>query len=192
MSNPNLFPETGPRPEQRNKPILRIMTLLFVIILTVVLFIFRDRVKDLEGFGYPGIFLASLLTNASLILPVPGVLITTAMGAVFHPIGVALAAGLGATLGELSGYLAGFSGQRVIEKVALYDRLENWMRKYGEITIMVMAFIPNPLFDVAGIMAGGLKMPVVRFMFFCALGKIMKMLLFAYGGFLLGNQLGGA
>ncbi len=191
MSNPNPLPEIDSRPEQRNKSVLRILTLLFVLVLTAVLFIFRDRVKDLEGFGYPGIFLASMLTNASLILPVPGVLITTAMGAVFHPVGVAIAAGLGATVGELSGYLAGFSGQRVIEKVALYERLEKWMLKYGEITIMVLAFIPNPLFDVAGIMAGGLKMPVARFMFFCALGKILKMLLFAYGGFLLGNQLSG-
>jgi len=184
------MPNPSPTPEQKNKSILRILALAFVIVLSVVLFINRDHVKDLEGFGYPGIFLASMLANASLVLPVPGVLITTAMGAVFNPIGVAVSAGLGATVGELSGYLAGFSGQRVMQKAAFFKRLENWMRKYGEITILVMAFVPNPLFDVAGVMAGGLKMPVARFMIFCAIGKTLKMLLFAYGGFLLGSRFG--
>ena len=38
------------------------------------------------------------------------------MGAIFNPIGVAVAAGLGAAIGELSGYLAGFSGQGVVER----------------------------------------------------------------------------
>lgn len=170
---------------------IRILTLVFVIVLTAVLFIFRDKVKDLQALGYPGIFLASMLTNASLVLPVPGVLITTAMGAVFNPIWVALAAGLGATVGELSGYLAGFSGQRVIEKVSWQPKLEEWMRKYGEATIFVLAFIPNPAFDIAGIMAGGLKMPVTKFMLFCALGKVLKMLVFAYGGFFLGSKIFG-
>lgn len=170
---------------------IRILALVFVIALTAILFIFRDKVKDLQAFGYPGIFLASMLTNASLVLPVPGVLITTAMGAVFNPIWVAVAAGLGATVGELSGYLAGFSGQRVIEKVSWHSTLERWMRRYGEATIFLLAFIPNPAFDIAGIMAGGLKMPVTRFMLFCAMGKILKMLVFAYGGFFLGSKIFG-
>lgn len=181
-------PETSASPNP-NKGFWRVVALIFVVALTIVLFLFRDHVKDLEALGYPGIFLASLLTNASLILPVPGILITTAMGAVFNPWGVAISAGLGATLGELSGYLAGFSGQRVIEKSGVYANLERWMQRYGEITILVMAFIPNPLFDVAGIMAGGLKMPVGRFLFFCAVGKVLKMLAFSFGGFFLGNQL---
>ena len=45
-----------------------------------------------------------------------------------------------------------------------------------------MAVIPNPFFDLAGIAAGTLKIPVLRFYFFCALGSIIKMLAFAYGG----------
>ncbi len=98
--------------------IIRILTLVFVLGLTVVLFIFRDQVHRLQAFGYPGIFLVSLLANATLILPVPGVLLTSAMGVVFNPFWVAVAAGSGAALGEVSGYMAGFSGQGVIEKLA--------------------------------------------------------------------------
>lgn len=162
--------------------VLRVAVLLAVIGLSILLFINGDKVKELEAFGYPGIFLVSLLSNATLILPVPGVLFTSAMGAVFNPFIVALCAGTGATLGELSGYLAGFSGQAVIENRNWYEWVTNWMKKYGNITILIMAFIPNPLFDIAGMVAGALRMKLLRYLLFSWIGKTAKMMLFAYGG----------
>jgi membrane protein YqaA with SNARE-associated domain len=162
--------------------LVRVLVLLFVIALTLLLYLYRDRFQGLEAYGYPGIFLISIISNASLILPVPGILFTSAMGAIFNPFWVAVAAGSGAALGELSGYLAGFSGQAVVEKAGIYTKLENWMRKYGDITVLVLAFVPNPLFDMAGIIAGGLKLPVYRFLIWCWLGKVLKMMVFAYGG----------
>jgi uncharacterized membrane protein YdjX (TVP38/TMEM64 family) len=83
--------------------VVRVLVILAVIALTVFLFLNRDRVQELEALGYPGIFLISLLSNATLVLPVPGVLFTSAMGAVFSPYLVAIAAGTGATLGEITG-----------------------------------------------------------------------------------------
>ena len=173
------------------KNVLRIIALVFVLALTVILVIKRDSVKELEALGYPGIFLASLLTNATLILPIPGVLITSAMGAVFNPFWVALASSSGATVGEISGYLAGFSGQAVVENKKWYEKIENWMRKYGDVTILVLALIPNPVFDAAGMTAGVLKMPIHKFLIYCFIGKTLKMLAFAYGGYLIGKQAGG-
>jgi len=167
--------------EQRLR-ITRILALIFVVGLTVFLYINRERVQELEEFGYPGIFLVSLLANATLILPVPGVLFTSAMGAVFNPFWVAMAAGTGAALGELSGYLAGFSGRGIVERTKWSERVETWMRKFGPITIVVLSFVPNPIFDIAGITAGMLKMPLYQFMLFCWIGKVLKMILFAYGG----------
>lgn len=167
--------------EQRLR-ITRILALIFVVGLTVFLYINRERVQELEEFGYPGIFLVSLLANATLILPVPGVLFTSAMGAVFNPFWVAMAAGTGAALGELSGYLAGFSGRGIVERTKWSERVETWMCKFGPITIVVLSFVPNPIFDIAGITAGMLKMPLYQFMLFCWIGKVLKMILFAYGG----------
>lgn len=95
--------------------VVRILALAAVLALTVLLVVNRNKIQRLEALGYPGIFLVSMLSNATLILPVPGVLFTSAMGAVFNPWWVALAAGTGAAIGELSGYIAGFSGQGVIE-----------------------------------------------------------------------------
>jgi len=110
------------------------------------------------------------------------VVFASAMGAVFNPFWVAIASGSGAAVGELTGYLAGFSGQLIIENRAWYDRLVQVMRKYGEITILVLAFIPNPIFDLTGMAAGMLKMPLSKFLAWCLLGKTLKMLVFSYTG----------
>jgi membrane protein DedA with SNARE-associated domain len=104
------------------------------------------------------------------------------MGSVFNPIGVAIAAGTGAALGELTGYLAGFSGQAVVERVEIYERLTSWMKKNGSLTILVLAAIPNPFFDLAGVAAGSLKMHVARFLFWCWIGEMIKMAIFAFAG----------
>ncbi len=162
----------------------RILILLFVIVLTISLFVFRDRFVHIRVVGYPVLFLLAVLTNATLILPLPGVALASVMGAnpSFSPFWVAVVLGLGSAVGELTGYLTGFSGQPVVQKAGWYERIENWMRRYGPATIFILALVPNPLFDVAGIIAGAHRIPVVKFLFYCSLGKICKMLLFAYGG----------
>ena len=95
--------------------LLRVLALLAVIAITVYVYNIRDTLKSSPTYGYPGIFLVALMANATVFLPAPGVAVVFAMGNIFNPLGVALAAGTGGALGELSGYLAGFSGQAVIE-----------------------------------------------------------------------------
>jgi uncharacterized membrane protein YdjX (TVP38/TMEM64 family) len=168
--------------ERKKKPLLRFFLLLFVIVFSIILFIHRGDVQKIANLGYGGIFLLSILTNATVILPLPGVVITSAMGAVFNPFWVAIAAGTGAALGEATGYLAGYSGQVIVDKKEWYETLTEWMRKYGYLTVLIMAIIPNPFFDLAGMAAGMLKLPFKRFLFWCWTGKILKMLFFAYTG----------
>jgi len=168
--------------KEQNKPVLRLLLLITILALTTLLFIFRDQVQKLTYFGYGGVFILSLLTNATLILPLPGIVLTSAMGAIFNPFWVAIAAGSGAAIGELTGYLAGYSGQIIISQKDWYDRLTRWMKRYGDLTVLIMAIIPNPLFDLAGMAAGMLKLPLHRFLFWCFIGKIIKMLAFAYSG----------
>ncbi len=161
---------------------MRTASLLAVIALSVYIFMIRDQAQKYAEYGYPGIFIISFLANATVLLPAPGVAIIFAMGSVFNPLFVGLVAGAGATLGELSGYMAGFSGQGIVEHIHLYNRIEGWMQRYGALTIFLLAAIPNPFFDLAGMAAGALKMPIQKFLFWCLLGKIIKMLIFAYAG----------
>lgn len=176
---------------RRRLNLIRVLVLLAVIGLSVYIFAIRDQAERFAVYGYPGIFLISLLANATILLPAPGVAVVFAMGSVFEPALVALAAGLGATVGEISAYAAGFSGQAVIERTAAYANIVPWMRRFGGPTTLALAAIPNPFFDLAGMAAGALRMPIVPFLFWCLLGKVIKMLIFAYSGAQSAEWLGG-
>jgi membrane protein DedA with SNARE-associated domain len=147
--------------------VLRVLALLAVVGITLYIFSIRDRVEQFAGLGYPGVFLVALLANATVLLPAPGVAVIYAMGAIFNPFAVGFAAGTGGALGEISGYLAGFSGQAMIERMDIYDRIKPWVEKYG---------------DVAGIAAGIAKMPLRTFLVFTWIGQLIKMTLFALAG----------
>ncbi|HRJ76612.1 MAG TPA: VTT domain-containing protein, partial [Anaerolineales bacterium] len=85
--------------------------------------------------------------------------------------------------GELTGYLAGFSGQAVVENTQIYNRLMPWIKKYGAWVILVLSAIPNPFFDIAGIAAGVAKIPLWQFLLACWVGQTIKMAMFAYAGY---------
>jgi membrane protein DedA with SNARE-associated domain len=180
----------SPQAEVQHKPkrsrfltnILRILALLAVIAITLYIYSIRESVEQFAAFGYPGIFLIAMLANATILLPAPGVAVIYAMGSIFNPLGVGLAAGAGGTIGELSGYLAGFSGQAVVERMDVYNRVKPWIDKYGGWAIMVLSAIPNPFFDIAGIAAGIAKMPLRIFLVFTFIGQLIKMTLFAVLG----------
>ena len=172
----------GSNPGNRRLKLARILALLAVVGISLFIFSIRDKASQLAIYGYPGIFILSFMAYATVFLPAPGVGIVFVMGAIFNPIGVALAAGTGAALGEITGYLAGFSGQGVAERADIYDRLSGWMRRNGSLTILCLAAIPNPFFDLAGLTAGALKMPIAKFLFWCWIGELIKMGTFAYLG----------
>jgi uncharacterized membrane protein YdjX (TVP38/TMEM64 family) len=160
----------------------RIGALLLVIALTAYIYNIRDQAEELAIYGYPGIFILSFMTNATVLLPAPGIAVVFAMGAIFNPVYIALAAGAGGALGEVSGYLTGFSGQAIVERTNLYERFHNWIQKNGFFAILILAALPNPFFDVAGVAAGILKMKLWRFLLAVWIGVTIKMFLFAWIG----------
>jgi uncharacterized membrane protein YdjX (TVP38/TMEM64 family) len=162
--------------------ILRLLALAAVVGITAYIYSIRERAEEFAALGYPGIFLIALMANATVLLPAPGIAVIYAMGSIFNPLWVGLSAGAGGAIGELTGYLAGFSGQAVIERADIYERIAPWIEKYGGWAIRVLAAIPNPFFDIAGVAAGAAKMPMWRFLLFCFFGQIIKMAMFAYAG----------
>ena len=147
-----------------------------------IVFLPEEQVQQLTALGYPGAFLISMITNATVLLPAPGFVVIGVLGGRFSPFWVGVWAGAGAAIGELSGYLAGFSGQAVIHDFAAYGRMVTWMKKYGWLAIVALAAIPNPAFDLTGIAAGALKMPIWKFLFWVFVGKTLKFLLIAFAG----------
>ncbi|MCC6192318.1 MAG: VTT domain-containing protein [Anaerolineales bacterium] len=175
-------PSRPPAAKPLGVQLARLAVLVIVIGITIAIYSLGDQTAALAAYGYPGLFLLSILANATIVLPAPGLALVFVFAGKLSPLGVGLAAAAGATLGELSGYLAGFSGQAIIENRGLYQRLEGYMRRYGALTIVILAFLPLPIFDLAGVAAGALKLPVQKFLFWCFLGKLPKMLLIALAG----------
>jgi membrane protein YqaA with SNARE-associated domain len=157
----------------------RAATLLFVLLITIGILLTWDEIGRLGAYGYPAVFLVSLISNAAFLLPAPGIAMVLAAGGVLDPIAVGVVAGLGAALGELTGYLVGQSGQPVFEDKPIYWRIESLMKKSGALVIFILAAVPNPIFDIGGLMAGALRMPVWRFLLGAWLGKSLRFVLLA-------------
>jgi uncharacterized membrane protein YdjX (TVP38/TMEM64 family) len=162
--------------------LLRGLSLIAVIAISVWIYSIKDQAAQLAKYGYPGIFFIAMLSSATVFLPAPGVAIVFAMGSIFNPWLIALFAGSGAAVGEMVGYLAGYSGQGIVEKSRVFARINPWVRQYGVIAIFIFSAIPNPFFDIAGVAAGLLKMPAFSFFLACFLGELVKMFAFAYAG----------
>ncbi len=155
---------------------------VLALAITASVFIFRNQVHQWDSFGYLGIFLLSVVGNATVVLPAPAFLSVLAGGSLFNPVVVGVVAAAGATLGELTGYLAGMSGQGVVGHSRAFKKVERWMHRCGVVTLFVLAAIPNPLFDVAGITAGVMGLSVRRFLLVTWAGKVVKFLAIAYVG----------
>ena len=161
--------------------ILLLGVALLMTAFAVTFFYFGADINNLRTYGYAGLFVVNLIGAASILLPSPAAASVFGGGAFLSGflglpafLWVGLVAGLGEAIGEFSGYAAGYGGRIIVENRPEYRRIHGWMQRHGVITMFLMAIIPNPLFDLAGIAAGAVQMPVGRF--FCAVlgGKVIK------------------
>ena len=74
--------------------------------------------------GYPGDFIISFIGNATVLVPIPYMGVTFILGGLqneisgeylFNPFLVGLISGMGAMLGEMTGYLIGYAGGQLID-----------------------------------------------------------------------------
>jgi membrane protein DedA with SNARE-associated domain len=104
-------------------------------------------------YGYFGIFFISLLGAMSVFVPIPYTVVIFTLGGLriggdwaFNPLWIAVASGIGAAIGEFSGYLIGFGGRKVIsekykKKLDFFVKL---FKKFGPIVIFIFALTLFP------------------------------------------------
>lgn len=163
------------------------LALLGVAVLAAaLLYAWRSElnIRSLGAIGYPGVFLLSFLSSATVLVPLPGFLASAGGGAVWNPAMVGLAAGLGAASGELLGFAAGRVGRASIKGRlgARWNTAEKCLGRFGFWAVLALATIPNPLFDAIGLAAGALAYPAGRFWLAAALGNCLKYVAFAHLG----------
>ena len=145
-----------------------------------------------NSWGYLGIFLISIIGNASIIFPIPSYIIVIAMGTTLNPWLLGLFGGLGAAIGELTGYAVGRGGSMVIKRKYrhLLKKTRKWSEKHGLFPILIL-FAATPLpDDIVGIISGVIKYNIKKFLMANIIGKIIAYTALAWGGFFGGQLLG--
>jgi len=158
---------------------LSIIIFTVVIGITIGLFFIQDKIKLLGDMGYLGVFLVSLAANATIVLPMPSLLIMLPLATVLNPLYVGLVAAGGGALGEMTAYLVGYSGRGIWHENKNYLRAVAWLRKWGIWVVFVVSATPLPI-DVMGLAAGNLRFPFWKYFIGCVPGKIIKYVSLAY------------
>lgn len=165
----------------------QIAAFILILALSFGLFLLARTYLDLESllvYGYSGIFLINLICCATIIFPIPGEVANIAAGATLNPLWVGIISSVGATIGELTSYLVGYWGRKIIigEYLGKYEKAEAWLKKYGSIAVFVFALLPILIFDLLGLAAGSFRFPLWKFVLACWAGRLIRCLVEAYLG----------
>ena len=156
------------------------IALLMVFVVAGVYVYFEDPAffnDFIDKYGYFGLFIAVFVTNASLFVGIPTpTYIFLAVAAGLNPFLVTLVAAFSSALGESTGYVLGVGSRKAIEK-KYGHLLEQWkyhFRKHAFLTVVVIASLPFPPDDIAGIIAGSLEYDYRKFLLATFIGKFIK------------------
>lgn len=146
-------------------------------------------VEWLASFGYKGIFFLSLINSVSPVAG-PSQIATFFVASKLNPLLVGVAGGMGGAIGELSGYVLGYSFRASVsdELQRKFERLGNWRfirisRERSFVPLFVLASIPNPFFDPVSALAGSLKIAFTKYFVPVLLGRTLRHVIIAYAGF---------
>ncbi len=154
---------------------------LFIFLL-ITLYL-KGRIKDFESLGYFGVFLMGVIGSASPVWPMPGSWASFIAGGLGWNIPlIAICAGLGEPIGELTGYMLGYSGEPAVRKLKFYGKMRGFMERHGLLTLFVLSCVPNWFIKFADAGAGALRVPLWKFFLVLVLGKTIKSLAFALAG----------
>ena len=151
---------------------------------------FNGLSQLLLQYSYFGVFLLSFIGTASIIIPVPYTLIifTLSLTGQWNSTLLIIAGGLGSALGELTGYLLGYFGRRVIseERQRKMTYLVRVFDRYGPLAIFVFALTPLPD-DLLFIPLGIMKYKFYKAFIPSLIGKILMIFILVNSGSIAGT-----
>ena len=123
--------------------LFQIIIFLLIIGFVILILLFPEKIKELGRYGYLGAFLISMFSNATILIPAPGWIAISALALTFNPWLIGFLAGLGAAIGQTTGYFLGYSGRFIMMKdVPTYQKMADWMQRNGCLAIFLFIVIP--------------------------------------------------
>lgn len=146
----------------------------------------------LVTFGYAAVFAMGLVGSMTFFLPIPCLAVVFAGGSVLHPGMLGLSAGAGIATGMTASYLLGKAGDGTLHRVttgrnsllaAAITHVVGWFTRYSIRASFLLALVPNPVFDYAGIIAGAGRISLWRFLLGTFAGKTVQAGIVAVAGY---------
>jgi membrane protein DedA with SNARE-associated domain len=185
--------EPGDKKSSRRSFILGILGAALTVAMVAAIIIYNDKLRSLQGWGYLGAFIISILGGATVIVPVPMLPVVFALGgAMGNPWPVfllGLAAAAGEVIGGITIYLTGQGAGRAISNnkngrmQKAYERMLCFIERRGVLALFLVTFIVNPFFYPAAFACGALRMGLKKFVPVIIVGKIIKCMTVVYAGY---------
>ena len=157
---------------------LDIISILILATFGLLAFFMRGVVQKYAPAGYLVVFFLCFLANASVLLPAPSVLVVVQYALILNPMLTAVCGSLGASLGEMIGFLTGAHGGNLLPS-RFRNKILSVMPKYPYLVVFCVSVIPLPIFDIIGLISGAMRLNRAKFFACCLLGKLIKMVSFA-------------
>ncbi len=154
---------------------------------------FIEWVTDAAIFlGYPGTFLVSLLGSASVVIEVPFAGVPFVLGGLrdgitgpylFDPWMIGILSGIGATLGDMTSYVLGYAGRRLVDESNSVG-FSRFIQQYPRATpgaVFVLAATPLPL-DPAVVALGVARYSWWKLFLPCLIGEVIFLTMVSWAG----------
>ena len=170
-----------PRPPSRRLLWLQIGLLVVAMGGSIAAIPFAGEIRAVGVAGFLLLFILSVQSGALFMLPGFGFASIGAFAIVFgDPWLPALVGTTGQVIGEMVSYLLGATGSPWIRRQQAYRRVEDWIKRWGLLVVFVIAATPNPVFDIAGAVAGAAGLGWRRFFVASWAGRLIKNVLIAF------------
>jgi membrane protein YqaA with SNARE-associated domain len=180
-----IVPASSARADNRRKWARPLLISLIALGLNVDIYLLKIDYSLFGAYAYIGVFLVTLIANATTIVPVPYIPIVACIAGQSDNLALVIAAGaLGSALGESVAFFIGRSGRGIVAETRFYGWVQRQMRHPWRAfaALFLLAAPPNPAFDVAGLAAGALGVPYWLFFTAVLLGRMIRVGLIALAG----------
>lgn len=172
-----------------------ILTIAMTFGLAVIVILYWEATRELASYSYLGLFFVSVFGGATVIIPVPSLVVQFSMGAVLNPAIVGAVAGLGSAVGGTLVYLFGRGGRKIFSNIGFSNpnpdrfivrwtaRVMEWAKHRGSLVIFLMSAVLNPIFFPMAFAMGASRFRLWKFFIMCWAGNTVKSMIIAYLGY---------
>lgn len=138
--------------------------------------LFKEKIQEFSTLGYIGLFVSCFVSNLSILLPTSSTIIIIAASLTLNPFICIVVGGIGTAFGEQASYVCGLIGSSGFDISTNKGKeiTTKWFERNSFLTVLLFAFVPLPVFDIIGIIAGAKRMSWWKYTLAAVLGKVLK------------------